>query len=71
MEDDELFELVRTNYAKANQDYIKNQIRIAKEVSCSGCRHLFYYNDGSVGCDLNAERACFSSNRKYYEVKEN
>ena len=39
--------------------------------TCFGCKHLFCYNDGSVRCDLNAERACFSSNQKYYEDKEN
>jgi len=49
----------------------KKNIPKEEPKTCSGCKHLFYYNDGSVGCDLNAERACFSSNRKYYEVKEN
>lgn len=31
MSDTELFELVRENYCKANQDYIKQQISIAAE----------------------------------------
>ena len=31
MEDDELFELVRRNYAEANKEYIQEQIRIASE----------------------------------------
>ena len=31
MDDQELFELVRSNYIKANQDYIEEQIRIVSE----------------------------------------
>ena len=31
MDDDELFEPVRRNYANANKEYIQEQIRIASE----------------------------------------
>ena len=31
VEDDELFELIRRNYAEANKEYIQEQIRIASE----------------------------------------
>lgn len=31
MDDDELFELVRRNYAESNKDYIQQQIQIASE----------------------------------------
>ena len=31
MDDQELYKLVRSNYIKANQDYITEQIRIASE----------------------------------------
>ncbi len=27
-------------------------------VCCSGCKHLFYWNDGSAGCDLEKEDIC-------------
>lgn len=31
MDDNELFELVRRNYAEANKDYLQRQIQIASE----------------------------------------
>ena len=31
MDDDELFELVRKNYAEANKEYIQEQIMVASE----------------------------------------
>ena len=31
---------------------------VADTVCCSGCKHLFYWNDGSVGCDIEQEEAC-------------
>lgn len=37
MKDEELFELVRENYVKVNQDYINSQIRIAEENLKSQC----------------------------------
>jgi len=27
-------------------------------ICCLGCRHLFYWNDGSVGCDIEREHDC-------------
>lgn len=36
MEGDELFELVRRNYAEANKEYIQEQIRIASEYLTEG-----------------------------------
>lgn len=27
-------------------------------VCCAGCKHLFYWCDGSVGCDLEKEDIC-------------
>lgn len=30
-------------------------------VCCSGCKHLFYWCDGSAGCDLEKEDICISN----------
>lgn len=27
-------------------------------VCCAGCKHLFYWCDGSVGCDIEREHDC-------------
>ena len=27
-------------------------------VCCAGCKHLFYWCDGSVGCDIEREHIC-------------
>lgn len=27
-------------------------------VCCLGCKHLFYWNDGSAGCDIEKEDIC-------------
>lgn len=31
---------------------------VTDTVCCSGCKHLFYWNDGSVGCDIEQEYEC-------------
>ena len=31
---------------------------VTDTVCCSGCKHLFYWNDGSVGCDIEKEYIC-------------
>ena len=30
----------------------------ADTVCCAGCKHLFYWCDGSVGCDIELEHEC-------------
>lgn len=29
-----------------------------RTVCCAGCKHLFYWCDGSVGCDIERENDC-------------
>lgn len=31
---------------------------VTDTVCCSGCKHLFYWCDGSVGCDIEKEYIC-------------
>lgn len=41
-----------------------------KEVCCSGCRHLDYWNDGSALCVKGLEGVCIPNGFKYREVNE-
>ena len=36
-------------------------------VCCAGCKHLFYWNDGSVGCDIEQEHECIPKSFVYRE----
>ena len=40
-------------------------------VCCSGCKHLFYWNDGSVGCDIEKEYICIPNRFVYREESKN
>ena len=35
-----------------------NKEKDKSSVCCLGCRHLFYWNDGSAGCDIEKEDIC-------------
>ena len=35
---------------------------------CVGCKHLFYWNDGSAGCDLEKEDINSMENGKYTDA---
>ena len=39
-------------------------------VCCTGCKHLFYWCDGSVGCDIEKEYICIPNGFIYREQKE-
>lgn len=34
-------------------------------VCCAGCKHLFYWCDGSVGCDIERENKCIPNGFVY------
>lgn len=36
--------------------------------SCMGCKHFFYHNDGSGGCDSPMEKVCL--NNRFRDYKE-
>ena len=36
-------------------------------ICCAGCKHLFYWNDGSVGCDIEQEHECIPKSFVYRE----
>ena len=38
--------------------FSNNKKTVINTVCCSGCKHLFYWNDGSVGCDIGQEYEC-------------
>lgn len=40
---------------------------VADTICCSGCKHLFYWNDGSVGCDIEKEYICIPNGFIYRE----
>lgn len=37
-------------------------------VCCAGCKHLFYWCDGSVGCDIEREYKCIPNGFIYREA---
>lgn len=37
--------------------YDKKKV-VTDTVCCAGCKHLFYWCDGSVGCDIEREHDC-------------
>ena len=39
-------------------------------VCCAGCKHLFYWCDGSVGCDIEQEYKCIPKGFLYRESKK-
>lgn len=39
-------------------------------VCCDGCKHLFYWCDGSVGCDIELEHKCMPNGFTFKEQKE-
>ena len=39
-------------------------------VCCAGCKHLFYWCDGSVGCDIEQEYECIPKGFLYRESKK-
>ena len=39
----------------------------ADTVCCAGCKHLFYWCDGSVGCDIEWEYKCIPNGFVYRE----
>ena len=41
----------------------KNKGRhIEQKLCCLGCKYLFYWNDGSAGCDLDKQYTCTHNN---------
>lgn len=44
---------------------------IADTVCCSGCKHLFYWNDGSAGCDTEKEDICIPNGFSLREATDN
>lgn len=42
---------------------------VTDTVCCSGCKHLFYWNDGSVGCDIEREYECIPNGFTFREGK--
>ena len=36
----------------------KTRRHIEQKLCCLGCNHLFYWNDGSAGCDLDKQYVC-------------
>lgn len=43
---------------------------VTDTVCCAGCKHLFYWNDGSVGCDIELERKCIPNGFTLKKQKE-
>lgn len=33
-----------------------------QKICCLGCKHFFYWNDGSAGCDLDKQYICTHNN---------
>lgn len=40
----------------------KTRRHIEQKLCCLGCKHLFYWNDGSAGCDLDKQYTCTHNN---------
>ena len=51
--------------------FSNNKKAVTNTVCCSGCKHLFYWNDGSVGCDIEKEYICIPSGFVYREESKN
>ncbi len=43
---------------------------VTNTVCCAGCKHLFYWCDGSVGCDIEKEYICIPNGFTFREQKE-
>lgn len=43
---------------------------VTDTVSCSGCKHLFYWCNGSVGCDIEREHNCIPEGYILREERE-
>lgn len=43
---------------------------VTNTVCCAGCKHLFYWNDGSVGCDIEREHECIPNGFSCRESKK-
>ncbi len=39
----------------------------AESNTCERCKHLYYYNDGSVYCDSPYEKACLATKRRRFK----
>ena len=37
---------------------------------CSKCKHLFFWNDGSAGCDIDKEYTCIPSGYVLWEEED-
>ena len=40
-----------------------------KSIDCTGCRYLYYNNDGSVGCESRFEKACLHDPTRPFKVE--
>lgn len=47
--------------------FFNNKKSVTDTVCCSGCKHLFYWCDGSVGCDIEQEYICIPNRFIYRE----
>ena len=48
-----LHKLYKQVFPSANKKKV-----VTDTVCCAGCKHLFYWCDGSVGCDIEREHDC-------------
>jgi len=51
--------------------FLNNKKAVTNIVCCSGCKHLFYWNDGSVGCDIEKEYICIPNGFIHREESKN
>lgn len=51
--------MVKVNMLKKLISLFSNKKKVNTDtVCCLGCKHLFYWNNGSAGCDIEKEDIC-------------
>ncbi len=50
---------------------IRKKKKTIEQRSCAGCSHIFYYNDGHPGCDIDMDKSCTANDFCFYEEKNN
>ena len=58
--------ILRKLYKQVSSFANKKKV-VTDTVCCAGCEHLFYWNDGSVGCDIEREYKCIPNGFVYRE----
>lgn len=44
--------------------------QFTEEETCDGCKHLYFYNDGSADCDSPYARACLMGDKRIFKEKK-